>query len=272
MADRANMPFAAYSLGMKQRLGIAAALLPNPELLILDEPTNGLDPAGIREVRSLLKELAGGGMTVFVSSHLLSEVEQICDHLVMIRNGRLLFQGHVTELLAAGGSRIVLCPEHACDTGRLVGLLRDAGFRTDVAPAAEGTQLKAHEVYEVTVHAPVESAADLNRLAALAGITLRGLRTYRPSLEETFLEATGTTDGDIDADLELNRAGGSVTDPIAPPVAGSSAAVPVTAVPDAVPAVPDAAVPAVPRSAVPGHREPDDDDVSAGATFPGSTS
>ncbi len=192
MADRADAPFATFSLGMKQRLGIAAALLPNPDLLILDEPTNGLDPAGIREVRSLLKDLAGGGMTVFVSSHLLSEVEQICDHLVMIRNGRLLFQGHVTELLTGGGSRIVLCPEHACDTTRLAGLLRDTGLRTEVTPPTEGTHR------EVTVHAPMESAADLNRLAAWAGITLRELRTYRPSLEETFLEATGTTDGDID--------------------------------------------------------------------------
>jgi ABC-2 type transport system ATP-binding protein len=133
-------------------------------------------------------------MTIFVSSHLLSEVEQICDHLVMIRNGRLLFQGHVTELLAAGGSRIVLCPEHTRDIPRLAGLLSDAGLRADVAQPAEGRQR------EVTVHAPVESAADLNRLAAWAGITLRGLRTYRPSLEETFLEATGATDGDIDID------------------------------------------------------------------------
>jgi ABC-2 type transport system ATP-binding protein len=143
MADRADAPYATYSLGMKQRLGIAAALLPKPDLLILDEPTNGLDPAGIREVRSLLKELAGGGMTVFVSSHLLSEVEQICDHLVMIRNGRLLFQGHVTELLAIGGSRIVLCPEHPCDTARLTGLIRDAGLRADVAPAVQGARGEA---------------------------------------------------------------------------------------------------------------------------------
>jgi ABC-2 type transport system ATP-binding protein len=186
LAGRADDGFATYSLGMKQRLGIAGALLPSPELLILDEPTNGLDPAGIREIRTLLKNLAGDGMTVFVSSHLLSEVEQICDHLVMIRNGRLLFQGHVTELLAAGDPTIVCCPEDRHDLHRLAGALRSAGLRADVCDT-EG---------HVRAHAPASAAADVNRLAMLAGVTLRALRTHRPSLEETFLEATGHVDGD----------------------------------------------------------------------------
>ncbi|WP_239404748.1 ATP-binding cassette domain-containing protein [Frankia sp. Cj3] len=188
LTSRADDRFSLYSLGMKQRLGIAAALLPDPELLILDEPTNGLDPAGIREIRSLLKDLAGARMTVFVSSHLLSEVEQICDHLVMIRTGRLLFQGHVTDLLAAEDPRLVLTPEHAGDTERLAALLRDHGLRVD--PPEPSTE-------SVSVHAPEAVAANLNKIAMKAGITLRALTAYRPTLEETFLVATGGVDGDL---------------------------------------------------------------------------
>src|SRR3990170_5892647 len=91
-----------YSLGMKQRLGLAAALLHDPELLVLDEPTNGLDPAGMREVREVIRELGKSGKTVFVSSHLLGEVEQMCDHVGIVKSGRLLTQGSVTALLRRG--------------------------------------------------------------------------------------------------------------------------------------------------------------------------
>ncbi len=98
LADRSADRFSRYSLGMKQRLGIAAALLADPSLLILDEPTNGLDPAGIVEMRTLIRSLADEGMTIFVSSHLLSEIGHICDHVVMIRSGRNVFQGSVDEL------------------------------------------------------------------------------------------------------------------------------------------------------------------------------
>jgi len=98
LGDRGNSKFKTYSLGMKQRLGIAAALLPNPKLLVLDEPTNGLDPAGIHEVRTLLRKLADSGTTVFVSSHLLSEIEMISDYLVMLRLGKVIFSGKTSEL------------------------------------------------------------------------------------------------------------------------------------------------------------------------------
>ena len=101
LSARADDRYRTYSLGMKQRLGIAAALLPGPELLILDEPTNGLDPAGIVETRGLIRSFADDGITVLVSSHLISEIEQICDHVVMIRAGRLVHQGSVAELQAA---------------------------------------------------------------------------------------------------------------------------------------------------------------------------
>nr|WP_242423678.1 ATP-binding cassette domain-containing protein [Frankia sp. EI5c] len=199
LAGRADDNFGSYSLGMKQRLGIAAALLPSPSLLILDEPTNGLDPAGIREIRTLLRDLAGTGMTVFVSSHLLSEVEQICDHLVMIRSGRMLFQGHVADLLAAEDPRILMVPERDDDAVRLAGVLGSAGLRTEIETADEArsvpTLVERHPV--VIAHAPEVLAADINRLAMRAGITLRSIRTHRPNLEETFLRATGDVDGDL---------------------------------------------------------------------------
>ncbi|KPM54816.1 ABC transporter [Frankia sp. R43] len=199
LAGRADDRFGTYSLGMKQRLGIAAALLPRPKLLILDEPTNGLDPAGIREIRTLLRDLAGTGMTIFVSSHLLSEVEQICDHLVMIRSGRMLFQGHVADLLAAEDPRILMVPERDDDAERLAAVLGSAGLHTEIEMADEArslpTLVERHPV--VVAHAPDGLAAGINRLAMRAGITLRSIRTHRPNLEETFLRATGDVDGDL---------------------------------------------------------------------------
>ena len=117
LADRADDRYSRYSLGMKQRLGIAAALLPDPSLLLLDEPTNGLDPAGIVEMRSLIRSLADEGMTIFVSSHLLSEIEHICDHVVMIRGGRSVFQGSVAELYGMRTSELVIRPEDAGQLG-----------------------------------------------------------------------------------------------------------------------------------------------------------
>jgi ABC-2 type transport system ATP-binding protein len=190
LADRADDPFRCYSLGMKQRLGIAAALLPDPELLILDEPTNGLDPAGIREIRGLLASLAGGGKTILVSSHLLAEVEQICDHIVMIRSGQVLFEGAVADLLAGQDNRIVLSPEDPCDTGPLLELVARQGLTGTVTGAT------------VVVHGPEELAPALNRAAMTEGITLCGLTAHRPTLEEAFLAATGTFDGDLARHLD----------------------------------------------------------------------
>src|ERR1700743_1431411 len=120
LTDRAGDKYRSYSLGMKQRLGIAAALLPDPSLLVLDEPTNGLDPAGIVEMRSLIRSLADEGMTIFVSSHLLSEIEHICDHVVMIRSGRSVFQGSVADLHGLRGSELVLRTEPPGQRGDLV--------------------------------------------------------------------------------------------------------------------------------------------------------
>jgi ABC-2 type transport system ATP-binding protein len=178
LSDRGGDLVRAYSLGMKQRLGVAAALLPDPELCILDEPTNGLDPAGIREMRSVIRGLADRGISVFVSSHLLAEIEAICDHLVMIDNGRIVFQGGVEKLIDAQQSDIVATPEHPADLQALAELCVAAGKPARVAQG------------EVHVQAAEHWAPELNRAAMAAGITLRGLTVRRASLEEAFFALT----------------------------------------------------------------------------------
>jgi ABC-2 type transport system ATP-binding protein len=178
LADRADDRAGSFSLGMKQRLGIAAALLGSPDLLILDEPTNGLDPAGIREVRGLLRELARGGTTVLVSSHLLSEIETICDDVVVLRKGRLLFSGTVEALLAHAKPAIVARPERADDLDRLLDVAAAAGHRASIDGDA------------VRIDAPDAIAADLNRRAQDAGVTLVELREDRVDLEEVFFSIT----------------------------------------------------------------------------------
>ena len=182
MTARAGDKYRSYSLGMKQRLGIAAALLPSPELLILDEPTNGLDPAGIVEMRGLIRSFADDGITVLVSSHLISEIEQVCDHVVMIRGGQLVHQGPVAELAAGRRPDVVVAPEHAADLARLARVLEVNGLSVAASPA-DGT---------VVVAASGRSAADLNRLAAGDGITLRQISERSHSLEDVFFQLTGT--------------------------------------------------------------------------------
>jgi ABC-2 type transport system ATP-binding protein len=191
LAGRDREPVRRFSLGMKQRLGIAAALLPDPELLVLDEPTNGLDPAGMVEVRALLRRLGGSGRTVLVSSHLLAEIEADCDHLVVVRFGRLVHAGPMAELLARTRQHLDVRPEHPADTVRLQAVLEGAGW--PVAPAGAGLRVRAGEA----------DAAAVNRTAAGAGIVLRGLVPAQDSLEEIFLAMTGADD----AELAAARAG-----------------------------------------------------------------
>lgn len=185
LTDRAADHVRTYSLGMRQRLGVAAALLPDPELCILDEPTNGLDPAGIREMRQVMRGLADRGITVFVSSHLLAEIQAVCDHLVMIDSGRVVFQGAVGGLLEAQHASLLATPEHAADLDALVSLCGAAGL----AARADGESVR--------VQAPESWAAELNRRAMAAGITLSGLAVVRASLEEAFFAITeGGEQGD----------------------------------------------------------------------------
>jgi ABC-2 type transport system ATP-binding protein len=179
LGDRGNSKYKTYSLGMKQRLGIAAALLPNPKLLVLDEPTNGLDPAGIQEVRNLLRKLADAGTTVFVSSHLLSEIEMISDHLVMLRLGKVIFSGKTSELLAKQQPVIVAVPEKVGDLEKLAQIAKSAGHDCKIIDNA------------LHVSGSSDYSAKLNKAAFDAGIILESLTPVKASLEDTFFEMTG---------------------------------------------------------------------------------
>lgn len=181
----ADKRYRQYSLGMKQRLGLAAALLRPRDLLVLDEPTNGLDPQGTREVRHLVRDLAEAGTTVLVSSHLLAEIEQVCTHVGIMSRGRLLLQGDRAALTARGEARIAVTVRRAqaaptAEVLRAQGLAVDGG---EVA-GAEGT---------VCVEAPAGAIAPEKVAAALvhAGVDLLGLAVRRPSLEQVFVELTG---------------------------------------------------------------------------------
>ena len=204
LGPRGIDPFRSYSLGMRQRLGIAAAVLPEPELLVLDEPTNGLDPHGIAEIRSMLRSFADEGMTVFVSSHLLAEIQQICEHLVVIDAGRLIFQGGVEELLAARAAELVVRTENPGDAKRLLFLIERTGRTGRIVGGAAGTTIE--------IAADCSWAADLNRLAMADGITLVHLAERRSTLEEAFFEITRTCrEGQTSAD-SCNDAGPEARD------------------------------------------------------------
>ena len=179
LLDRGSDKFKTYSLGMKQRLGIAAALLPEPRLLILDEPTNGLDPEGIQEVRDLLRKLANNGTTIFVSSHLLSELELISDYLVILRKGHLMFSGTIDELFNQTKPTLVIKPEWQEDFSKLENLIKERGH--------------SYRIESGTLHVGVgaQAAAEINRAAFQEGIALAELTPRLPSLEETFFEMTG---------------------------------------------------------------------------------
>jgi ABC-2 type transport system ATP-binding protein len=172
-----------YSLGMRQRLGIAAALLTSPELLVLDEPTNGLDPAGIREIRDLLRSLADQGVSIVVSSHLLLEVEAICDHLVLIDEGMVSYAGTVKGITQGQTSRVVARP---ADSGQLEALRDVAGRFGEVTVNEDGT---------VAFDGEQDLAAQLNRAAFEAGILLSGLGILRPTLEQAFFAMTEKDQG-----------------------------------------------------------------------------
>ena len=189
LTDRADDAYRTYSLGMKQRLGIAAALLPEPSLLMLDEPGNGLDPAGIVEMRALMRTLSERGITVIVSSHLLAEVEQVCDHLVMISGGRLVFQGDVAGLLSAQGAELLARTERADDLLTLLMLVRGTGRDARVD---DGT---------LVVSSGADWAGELNRLAAGASITLVHLSERRPTLEEAYFSVTGAARDEASAEI-----------------------------------------------------------------------
>ena len=178
LGRRADSKFATYSLGMKQRLGIACALLGDPELVFPDEPTNGLDPAGVVEVRELIRDLGRGGRTIVLSSHLLAETELVCDYVAVLSRGKLIVQGGITELL------------HEKDSFWL-------GTTDDAAALALLSALPAVEHVvacegELVVTAPPARAAEITRALAEAGIYVTKLVPIRHTLESFFMEITGT--------------------------------------------------------------------------------
>jgi ABC-2 type transport system ATP-binding protein len=169
----------AYSLGMKQRLGLANALLRPRELLVLDEPTNGLDPQGTREVRALIRSLAADGASVFVSSHLLSEIEQLCSHVAVMSAGRLVAQGTLDELRAASARRLTVTTP---DTDAARDVLTARGLAPDTATDAS----------LVTAALPADAAVDeLTAALVAAGVRVRGIAASGESLEERFVALTG---------------------------------------------------------------------------------
>jgi len=173
----ATKRFRAYSLGMRQRLAIAGALLQPRDLLVLDEPTNGLDPQGTREVRHLIGSLADDGATVLVSSHLLSEVEQVCTHVGVMHVGRLLTQGPIAEVRAVSAQQVRVDTERPADAARVLGKLgvTDLAVRERRVVGALG-ELAPDKIVAALVH---------------AGVPVVGFRVERPSLEDLFVKLTG---------------------------------------------------------------------------------
>ncbi len=182
LTGRADDRVASYSMGMRQRLGVAACLLGDPELLILDEPMNGLDPAGIHEMRTMIKSLVGEGRTVMLSSHLLDEVERTCDAVAIVDRGRVVRQGSIDELVRGAGARTVLvdCSDPQA-AGRLI----------DQAGIAAGTSLAgAGLTVTLPAGASREVVAAVNRLLVNGGISVYRLDEAQTSLEEWFLSVT----------------------------------------------------------------------------------
>jgi ABC-2 type transport system ATP-binding protein len=184
LTDRAGDRFKAYSLGMKQRLGVAAALLGEPDLLVLDEPTNGLDPAGMADMRALLVDVAAGGQTVLLSSHLLAEVQEICDRVGIIAGGRLLVESTVADLRGATGIRLVAAP---IERARAVAM----SVAGDDAVQVEGPALR--------VSGPAARAPELARALVGAGVDIAELTPVERSLEDVFFDLTRTVTEEVPA-------------------------------------------------------------------------
>lgn len=179
--DRAGDSFASYSLGMKQRLAIAGALLKDPDLLILDEPANGLDPAGIAAMRTLIADIASQGKAIVVSSHQLAEVEQVCDQVTIIDRGRLIETGSLDHVRGFAGTEALVVTIDQ----------RDQALQALTRAGIEARPRPAHDELAASV-APAD-AASVTRSLAEQGLFLRGLRTETPTLEAAFLNLTNDT-------------------------------------------------------------------------------
>ena len=209
LRDRARDKVQTYSLGMKQRLGIAAALLSDPSLLLLDEPSNGLDPAGIVAMRETLKQLALSGKTVFVSSHILGEVQQLADVLGIIAAGRLVREGPIDQLLQGEGVvRVRVTPAEVAAAKLVLDRL-----------APDSPSSTTGDGGWLSLRIPPDRAAEVNRALAAAGIHASGLETGN-DLESLFLELTGGDDSANPEGTFFGTAGGNVRPPAGPGAGG----------------------------------------------------
>ncbi len=181
MTDRANRAFSTCSTGMKQRLAVAAALLKDPQLLILDEPTNGLDPQGMAEFRDLIKRLGQADRTVLLSSHLLGEVEQICSRVGVISKGRLVAEGSIDEI--RGGAQLIVRVNPADRAHQLL----DRAIGVD--------RVTVREDGVISLKVDMSQAGEINRQLVMSGIEVTELRPAERSLEDVFMELTGTEAG-----------------------------------------------------------------------------
>ena len=204
LRERARDKVSGYSLGMKQRLGIAAALLSDPRLLLLDEPANGLDPAGIVAMRATLKHLASTGKTVFISSHILGEVEQLADVVGIIAAGRLVREGPMDQLLL--GESVVRVRVAAAEIEAATAVLGQI-------PADHGVARMPGEDGWLSVHVEPDRAAEVNRILAMAGIYASGLETGS-DLESLFLSLTGGAQAESHEGTFFGLAGATVAPPV----------------------------------------------------------
>ncbi|WP_442955780.1 ABC transporter ATP-binding protein [Paenibacillus sp. y28] len=189
MDQRIHDKVKTYSLGMRQRLGIAQALLSDPKLLILDEPTNGLDPQGIKEMREFIQQLAAGGLSLFVSSHLLSEIQQLCDRVAIISQGSVIAVGDVDTLLSQHASFVVWSVDQAQAAADL--LAAEGAEVLAVQPDEEAADKSADSYRTVTVQIDLDRIPELNRLLVQRGLGVFGIEVKTPTLEDLFLQLTG---------------------------------------------------------------------------------
>jgi len=186
LADRAGDKVGGYSFGMRQRLGVAASLLRDPQLLVLDEPANGLDPAGIRDMRALVKRLAAGGLTVLLSSHDMGEVEEICDNVTIMRTGAVVYHGGIAQLRHQApeqGHRIV-----TGDNARALALAPDPDPSLRVVPGADGALIAYGAQEQIDAYITT---------VVTAGVPLRGLRLTEAPLESLFFMLTESAPGGV---------------------------------------------------------------------------
>jgi ABC-2 type transport system ATP-binding protein len=187
LADRGGDKFSTYSLGMKQRLGVAAALLKDPELVVLDEPTNGLDPAGMRDMRRLIRELGAAGRTVLLSSHLLGEVQQICSRVAVIDRGRIIAESTVEELRGGNDLIVAATPSDVA--------------RAEIEAMPEVTGIRSVDG-RLRVRVDERHTAAVNRTLVSAGVSVTELRRDERQLEDVFFEMTDHPSPDLDPTKE----------------------------------------------------------------------